>query len=142
MNRKLSVFAHFSAAGFPNHSLRKDFTIGTTVELHWTYLQRMFKNYLVVAWRNLVKGKIHSAINIMGLCIGMSVAMLIGLWLHNELSYDKNFKHYDRIAQVIKNLTNNGETQTWWNVPYPLANELRTNYGSDFRHVVMSVNVN
>ncbi|MBO9203708.1 MULTISPECIES: ABC transporter permease [Niastella] len=102
----------------------------------------MFKNYLVVAWRNLVKGRIHSAINILGLCIGMSVAMLIGLWLHNELSYDKNFKHYDRIAQVIQNLTNNGETQTWWNVPYPLADELRTNYGSDFKHVVMAVNVN
>ncbi|OQP54685.1 ABC transporter permease [Niastella yeongjuensis] len=102
----------------------------------------MFKNYLVVAWRNLVKGRMHSAINILGLCIGMSVALLIGLWLHDELSFDKNFKHYDRIATVIQNLTNNGETQTWNNVPYPLANELRTSYGSDFKHIVMSVNIN
>jgi ABC-type antimicrobial peptide transport system permease subunit len=102
----------------------------------------MFKNYLVVAWRNLVKGSMHSAINILGLCIGMSVAILIGLWLHNELSFDKNFKQYDRIAQVLQNVTNNGETQTWPNVPYPLANELRTNYGGDFKHIVMAVNVN
>jgi ABC-type antimicrobial peptide transport system permease subunit len=101
----------------------------------------MFKNYLVVAWRNLIKGKMHSAINILGLCIGMSVATLIGLWMYDELSFDKNFKHYDRIGQVIQNLTNNGETQTWWSVPYPLANELRTNYGSDFKHIVMAVNV-
>ncbi len=101
----------------------------------------MFKNYITVAWRNLVKGSMHSAINILGLCLGMSVALLIGLWIHDELSFDKNFKHYDRIAQVIQNLTNNGETQTWWDVPYPLANELRTNYGSDFKHIVMATNV-
>jgi putative ABC transport system permease protein len=101
----------------------------------------MFKNYLVVAWRNLVKGRMHSAINILGLCIGLSVATLIGLWMYDELSFDKNFEHHDRIAQVIQNLTNNGETQTWWSVPYPLANELRTNYGSDFKHIVMAVNV-
>lgn len=101
----------------------------------------MFKNYITVAWRNLVKGRMHSAINILGLCLGMSVALLIGLWMYNELSFDKNFKHYDRIAQVIQNLTNNGEKQTWWNVPYPLANELRTNYGSDFTHIVMATNV-
>ena len=84
----------------------------------------------------------HSAINILGLCLGMSVALLIGLWLQNELSFNKNFKHYDRIAQVFQNLTNNGETQTWPNMPYPLANELRTNYGGDFKHIVMAVNVN
>jgi len=102
----------------------------------------MLKNYLIVAWRNLVKGKMHSAINVLGLCIGISVAMLIGLWIHDELSFNKNFKHYDRIAQVIQNLTNNGETQTWWDVPYPLATELRTSYGSDFKRIVMAVNLN
>ncbi|HEY8896523.1 MAG TPA: ABC transporter permease [Niastella sp.] len=102
----------------------------------------MLKNYLIVAWRNLVKGKMHSAINVLGLCIGISVAMLIGLWIHDELSFNKNFKHYDRIAQVVQNLTNNGETQTWWDVPYPLAAELRTSYGSDFKRIVMAVNLN
>jgi putative ABC transport system permease protein len=101
----------------------------------------MIKNYLTIAWRNLIKGRMHSAINILGLCIGLSVAMLIGLWVQDELSFNKKFNHYDRIAQVIQNLTNNGETQTWWSVPYPLANELRTNYGSDFKHIVMAVNV-
>ena len=102
----------------------------------------MLKNYLIVAWRNLVKGRMHSAINILGLCIGMSVAMLIGLWMYDELSFNKNFNQYDRIAQVIQNVTNNGVTQTWWEVPYPLANELRTNYGGDCKHIVMAVNVN
>ena len=100
----------------------------------------MFKNYFKSAWRNLGKSKMHSFINIAGLSVGMAVAILIGLWMHDELSFNKNFKNYDRIAHVIQNLKNNDEIQTWWSVPYPLANELRTNYGSDFKHIVMALN--
>jgi len=81
----------------------------------------------------------HSFINVIGLSIGMTVAILIGLWMYDELSFDKNFKNYDHIAQVIQNVSNNGEVQTWRQVPYPLANELRTNYGSDFKYIVMGV---
>jgi hypothetical protein len=40
----------------------------------------MIKNYLKIAWRNLSKSKAYSAINILGLSIGMAVAILIGLW--------------------------------------------------------------
>ncbi len=98
----------------------------------------MFKNYFKTAWRNLGKNKMHSFINIVGLSIGMTVAMLIGLWIHDEVSFNKNFKNYDRIAQVIQNVTNNGEVQTWTSVPWPLADELRKNYGSDFKHIVLT----
>src|SRR5215470_5809156 len=100
----------------------------------------MFKNFFKTAWRNLGKSKMHSFINIVGLSMGMAVAMLIGLWMYDELSFDKNFQNYDRIAQVIQNVTNNGEVQTWKAAPYPLAEELRKNYGSDFKHIVMAVN--
>jgi len=99
----------------------------------------MIKNYFKTAWRNLGNSKMHSFINIAGLSIGMAVAILIGLWMYDELSFDKNFKNYSRIAQVIQNVTNNGEVQTWRGVPYPLADELRKNYGSDFKHIVMAV---
>jgi len=98
----------------------------------------MFKNYLKTALRNLAQSKMHSFINIAGLAIGMAVAILIGMWIHDELSFDKNCKNYDRIAQVIQNVTNNGEVQTWRAVPYPLAEELRKNYGSNFRHIAMA----
>jgi ABC-type antimicrobial peptide transport system, permease component len=97
----------------------------------------MIKNYFKIAWRNLGKSKMHSFINIAGLSIGMTVAILIGLWIHDEISFNKNFKNYDRIAQVVQNVTNNGEVQTWTNVPWPLADELRKNYGSDFKHIAM-----
>jgi putative ABC transport system permease protein len=100
----------------------------------------MIKNYFKTAWRNLRKNKMLSFINITGLAIGMSVAILIGLWMYDEISFDRNFQNYDRIAKVIQNVTNNGEVQTWSSVPYPLAEELRKNYGSDFKHIVMAVN--
>src|SRR5579863_3034066 len=100
----------------------------------------MLKNYFKTAWRSLLNDKLHSLINIAGLSIGMTVAILIGLWLNDELSFNHSFKNHGRIAQVVQNVTNNGEVQTWWSVPYPLANELRTQYGSDFKHIVMAVN--
>ncbi|HEY4194550.1 MAG TPA: ABC transporter permease, partial [Mucilaginibacter sp.] len=101
----------------------------------------MIKNYFRIAWRNLIKNKISSLINVGGLAVGMAVVMLIGLWIFDELSFDKYHKNYNRIAQVIQNVTNNGEVQTWFQTPYPLANELRKSYGSDFKYVVMSVGV-
>jgi putative ABC transport system permease protein len=99
----------------------------------------MFKNYFKTAWRSLIKDKLHSFINIAGLSIGMTVAILIGLWIHDELSFNTSFKNHARIARVVQNVTNNGEVQTWWSVPYLLSNELRTQYGSDFKHIVMAV---
>jgi putative ABC transport system permease protein len=101
----------------------------------------MIKNYFKTAWRNLVKNKVHSLINIVGLSVGMAVAMLIGLWIWDELSFDKYHKNYDQIAQVIQNVTNNGEVQTWQQVPYPLAAELRKSYGNDFKYVVMAAGI-
>ena len=100
----------------------------------------MFKNYFKTAWRNLIKDKMHSFINIIGLSVGMAVAILIGLWMYDELSFDKSFDNYNRIAQVYQNLDNNGERVTWTSVPYPLAEELRKNYGSDFKRIAMGVN--
>jgi putative ABC transport system permease protein len=99
----------------------------------------VFKNYFKTAWRSLLKDKMHSLINIIGLSTGMAVAILIGLWMYDELAFDKNFDNNNRIAQVIQNVSNNGEVQTWWSVPSPLAEELRTNYGDNFKHIVMSV---
>ncbi len=99
------------------------------------------KNYFKVPFRNLVRSKVHSCLNIAGRAVGVAVAMLIGLWIYDELSFDKVFKNYDRIAQVKQHVTHNGETQTWEAVPYPLAAELRKSYGSDFKQVVMATGI-
>lgn len=98
----------------------------------------MFRNYLKIAWRNLINNKVLSFINIGGLAVGMAVVMLISLWILDEVSFNKYHGNYHRIAQVMQNVTNNGEVKTSFHVPYPLAAELRKNYGSDFKSVAMS----
>lgn len=94
----------------------------------------MFKNYLKIAWRNLVKNKSASFINVGGLAVGMAVAMLIGLWIFDELSFDKYHQNYNRIAQVMQNKTYNGTVTTSTATSLPVEEELRKTYGSDLKH--------
>ena len=98
----------------------------------------MLRNYLTIAFRNLLKNKVYSSINIVGLSIGMAVAMLIGLWIWDELSFNKYHKNYGRLAQVWMNQTWNGEINPQMALPFPLGNELRTKFSDDFRQVAMS----
>ena len=98
----------------------------------------MIKNYLKIAWRNIIKNRVSSLINIAGLSVGMAVAMLIGLWIYDELSFDKNFKNYDRITQVLQNNTMNGEIGTGNSVPWPMGDELRKSFSGDFKYVTMA----
>ncbi|MES1223343.1 MAG: ABC transporter permease, partial [Bacteroidota bacterium] len=98
----------------------------------------MIKNYLKTAWRNFYKNKFFSAINITGLAAGMAVAILIGLWIYDEATFDKYNKNYDRIAGIMQQSTVNGETGTNYPCPIPLAAELRSSYGAEFKHVVLS----
>lgn len=98
----------------------------------------MLRNYLKIAWRNLLKNKTHSFINITGLSVGMAVAILICLWIWDELSYDKYHDHYDRIVQVMQHQTTNGEVGTKRALPIPLGIKLRNDYKGDFKYVVLS----
>jgi ABC-type antimicrobial peptide transport system permease subunit len=102
----------------------------------------MLRNYFRTAWRNLVNHKGYSAINIGGLSVGMAVAMLIGLWVYDELSYNTYHKNYDQIAQVVENQTLEQGIQTYRALPLPLSQELRTKYASDFKSVVASSEFN
>ena len=86
----------------------------------------MIINYLKIAWRNIIKNKVYSAINILGLAAGMAVALLIALWVVNEYSYDRFLPNYKQLYQVELNFTSqhDGEhTQTA--LAIPLADVLR-----------------
>jgi putative ABC transport system permease protein len=98
----------------------------------------MLKNYLKIAWRNLLRSRAHSFINITGLSVGMAVALLIGLWIWDEFSFDKNFGHYDRIVRLMQHQTVNGDVGTQNNMPIPLGYKLREDYKGDFKYVVLS----
>ncbi|MDR6337050.1 ABC-type antimicrobial peptide transport system permease subunit [Filimonas zeae] len=98
----------------------------------------MFKNYLSVAWRNLVKNKVPSILNISGLAIGLAVALLIGLWAWDELTYNQSHSNHSRVAQVMQHQTFGGITQTSPAIPIPLKNELMKGYGQNFKYLALS----
>ncbi|GAB3219458.1 ABC transporter permease [Spirosoma arcticum] len=101
----------------------------------------MIRNYVKVAWRNLVNNKVYSAINIIGLAVGMAVAILNGLWVWDELSFNEYHQHYDRIAKVTQRGPFEGRVYSSAVLPLPLANELKTNYGNQFKHVLLALPV-
>ncbi|MRG45273.1 FtsX-like permease family protein [Chitinophaga sp. SYP-B3965] len=81
----------------------------------------MIKNFFKVAYRNLLRNKGFSLINITGLAIGMSAAILILLWIQDEVDYDEFHENKDRIYQVWNRVPYEGEISTWNSVPEPLA---------------------
>ncbi|CAN5586508.1 ABC transporter permease [soil metagenome] len=97
----------------------------------------MIKNYFKIAWRSLLKNKGYSFINISGLAVGMSVAILIGLWVWDEVSFNKSFENYNRIAKVMQHQTFNGDVGTQTSLPYLTGDELKKNYGFNFKYVSM-----
>jgi putative ABC transport system permease protein len=100
----------------------------------------MVKNYLKIAWRNLIKNKVSSFINIGGLAVGMAVAMLIGLWIWDELSFNKYHQNYGHIAQVNTRLIDTRTREIFRNssMQVPMVTQLKTNYKNNFKHIVMA----
>lgn len=84
----------------------------------------MYKNYFKTAWRNIVRSKGYSALNIFGLATGMAVALLIGLWVYNEYSYDKFLPNYQQLYSVKRNFNSNGEILTFSTTSLKLADAL------------------
>ncbi|WP_084439682.1 ABC transporter permease [Dyadobacter alkalitolerans] len=98
----------------------------------------MLQNYMKIAFRNLAKNRTYSGINIVGLSIGMTTAILIGLWMWDELSYNKNHQHYDRIARVMQHQTYNGITNTFPATPLPMRAALQSEHASEFTYIASS----
>jgi len=72
----------------------------------------MIKNYLKIAWRNLGKNKLYSGINIIGLTAGLAACLLIGVFISNELSYDKFNTNAEKIVRVTMEYGNAGTKNT------------------------------
>jgi putative ABC transport system permease protein len=98
----------------------------------------MLKNYLKIALRNLLRNKGFSAINIVGLAIGMASALLILLWINNELGYDQFHEKKDRIYEAWNRATFSGELRCWNTTPKILARTME----KDFPEVEQAVRVN
>lgn len=88
----------------------------------------MLKNYFKIAWRNLVRSRAFSAINISGLAIGLASCMLISLYVIDELSFDRFNENADRIVRVtFKGLMQGGKINEAHVMP-PTASALKTDY--------------
>ncbi|HEY5825210.1 MAG TPA: ABC transporter permease, partial [Cyclobacteriaceae bacterium] len=97
----------------------------------------MFRHYFTIGWRNLLKNKGYSFINIGGLALGMTVAILIGLWIYDELSFNKYHSHYNDIVKVYRNHDWHDERLTNPVHPTGLATVLKSDYSSHFEKVVL-----
>jgi putative ABC transport system permease protein len=85
----------------------------------------MIKNYLKIAWRNLLKNKFFSTINTLGLALGMACSVFIFLWVQNELSIDAFHANGPRLYQVIERQYYDNKIQGQYSVPGVLADELK-----------------
>jgi ABC-type antimicrobial peptide transport system permease subunit len=88
----------------------------------------MLKNFFKVTLRNLWRNKGFSAINIIGLSIGMASAILILLWVENEIHFDRFYEKTDRIYRLYSRDDYNGRTDVWGRVTSLMAPELKNSY--------------
>ena len=97
----------------------------------------MYKSYFKIGWRNLMKNKGYSSINIGGLAIGMAVALLIGLWIEDELSFNKYHENYGSLAQVSRIDTWEGEKEVSPVQVPGLGTLLKSDYSTQFENVAI-----
>jgi len=96
----------------------------------------MFRSYLKTAWRNVMKNKMFSFINILGLTLGITVCMMIFLFIMNEFSFDNFHKHKDRIYRVMRGFYDNGSLKSVSYLSAPYATALSNDFKDEMEKVV------
>ncbi|MDW7691049.1 ABC transporter permease [Flammeovirgaceae bacterium SG7u.111] len=86
----------------------------------------MLKHHILISYRNLVRNKLFSTINILGLALGLACALLILLWVNDELKTNRFHEKNDRLFQVISEVEfTNGKVEYGHTVASPLAEALK-----------------
>jgi len=88
----------------------------------------MLKNYLKIAWRNLLRNKSFSLLNIVGLSIGLAVTALILIWINFEVGVDQFHENKDRIYEVYNEYPVDGEIWTWNSTPKIMGPTIKKDY--------------
>ena len=88
----------------------------------------MFRNYLKLAWRNLLKDRQFTMLNLTGLAVGLACALLIGLWIADEWGMEKYNPNDSRLYQVMTNNKTSNGLQTGMYTPGILAKALKTEF--------------
>lgn len=85
----------------------------------------MFRNYFKIAWRNLLRNKGFSLINLLGLTIGITCTIFIALWVQDELAYNKFQSNYKTIYKIMAHRDFNNQVFTDENMVLPLAKTIK-----------------
>ena len=101
-----------------------------------SFFMGMFKQNLKISFRHLRRKASLTWINLGGLALGMMATLLIALWIHDEFTYNRQFKHHDRIAMTMQNQQFGDHIRTWNSQAMQLAPALRDQYGRYFDEVV------
>jgi len=88
----------------------------------------MLKNYVLIAWRNLIKQKVYSLIKVGGFALSIAACLLIALYIKDELSYDKSWPAANRIFRIVGEYNDNGKIETGVDWPAPMAVALKENF--------------
>ena len=100
----------------------------------------MLKSYFKIGWRNLLRNKGYSVINIGGLAIGITVSIFIGLWIYDEISFNKYHANYDRIA-IVRHGGIEPQSGEYFGGPamqFPVGATLKSNYSHLFETIVQA----
>src|SRR5580692_10355074 len=97
----------------------------------------IFRNFIKIAFRSFVKNRPYSFMSLGGLSIGMAVAILIGLWVWDEISFDTYFTHHKRLASILSTTTFYDVVSSASNTAAPVASELRSKFPNDFKGVAI-----
>ncbi len=101
----------------------------------------MLRNLLTIAFRNLLKDKTYTFINVLGLTIGITCSLFLLLYILDETSFDRYHKDAENIYRVVSNVKEPDDAFTWSSTQMPLRDELRDNY-PEIRNAVRFIGMN
>jgi len=108
--------------------LKRRFRAQSKYSTSYTYSPTMLRNYFKIAWRNLARNKAFSFINLFGLSVGLACFMLIGLFIADELSYDKFYPNANRIYRINSEIKFGGDEMNKAISPDPFGETLKKDY--------------
>lgn len=102
-----------------------------------TQFNNTMRHHFIIGYRTLLRDKVYSFLNIGGLAMGMTIAILVGLWIHDELTYNDVHIHKDRIIQVMRLNEWEGETYVNQSLPGKLGPVIKDQFQDLFDQVVI-----
>ncbi|MEP2771533.1 MAG: ABC transporter permease [Fulvivirga sp.] len=102
-------------------------------------LNNMYTHNFKMAFRGLKKNKGYAFLNVIGLTMAITIAIFIGLWVQDEVSYNKHFDHYGNIGKIMVKQQNEGQpTEVGSVMPPGLGTHLQSNFSNYFEKVAIS----